>query len=215
MSRKSFINRQILKARLLRHVRGVQAANPTERHSVPFVMREEPMIYSLKYSVGNRSTSVTAFRDKRYRSMLKCWFRYYNDHKTPVVILVRFYVSPLSYVKIDKKTLREEKTPAMRSHEMADYLLSLMQMLHMTLFGCYRQIVKVDCEKYYSDSPRTVLQFMSWNAYVKLLQDNNTAQAVTESLRPTGKIRRIQSPKKRREGNASGNSATNGAPKEA
>lgn len=134
----------------------------------------EPLIYSLKIAVGSRHHHLQFFRNMKFKSVLRCYFREYKAKTTPVVIIVRFYVSPPSSVKIKFADLRKEKTPAVQSYEIADYVLSFMEMLHNNLFSNYKQIVKVDAEKYYSNNPRTVFKFMRWENYLQVCDTNNT-----------------------------------------
>jgi len=136
------------------------------------VLAGEPLIYSIKYKVGQRSHSTQFFRNMKWRSLLKCWFRSQYNTKTPVVIAVRFYVSPPSNVSIKAADLKKESTPAVHSFEVCDYLLSFFEMLHHVLINSYKQIVKVDVEKFYSAEPRTVFKFMTWSQHVKLQAGN-------------------------------------------
>lgn len=147
----------------------------------PMEIPGEPMIYSLKYPVGKRTRGVNFFRNKAWRSQLRSFFRSFYKTDTPCVLIVRFFVSPPAYLKVLKSILKAEKTPAVRSFELCDYSLSFMESLHKVLFNSYKQIVKLDVEKIYSANPRTVVQFMTWNEYAKL-QDNNTIYAKTKGI---------------------------------
>jgi len=144
------------------------------------VLPGEPNIYSIKLNVARRTFSVQFFRNMKFKSLLKCFFKAYLKTNTPVVIVVRFYVSPPSNVKISKRQLNAETVPAVSSHELCDYLLSFLEMLHHVLINSYRQIVKLDMEKFYSSNPRTVFKFMSWANYV-LLQNSDTVDATNKS----------------------------------
>ena len=145
------------------------------------VLPGEPMIYSFKYTIANRSRFANQFRDMKWMSILKCWFRAYLSTKTPLVLLIRFYVSPPSYVKVKAADLRSEKVPAVMSFELCDYLLSFMEMLHHVLINSYRQFVKIDMEKYYSAEPRTVFKFMKYEHY-KFLYDGHPIDPEGEKL---------------------------------
>ena len=136
------------------------------------VLPGEPLIYSIKYKVGQRSHTTQFFRNMQWKSLLKCWFRSQYNTKTPVVIVVRFYVSPPSNVNVKAADLKKELTPAVHSYEVCDYLLSFLEMLHHALINSYRQVVKVDVEKFYSAEPRTVFKFMTWSQHVKLQASN-------------------------------------------
>ena len=113
----------------------------------------------------------------------------------PCVLHVTYYVSPPSYVTISKRALKDEKTPATRSYELCDYLLSFMEMLQHVLINSYRQIVRIEAEKYYSSNPRTVFKFMKWEQYV-MLQNHNTAHAQGQSISSDWQIWAIQSESK-------------------
>lgn len=165
------------------------------------VLPGEPMIYSIKYNIGSRRHSVQFFRNEKWKSLLKCFFRSYYSTKTPVVLIVRFYVSPPGSVKIRASDLKKESIPAVKSFEMCDYLLSFLEMLHHVLVNSYRQFVKIDAEKYYSDNPRTVFQFMKWDHYDKL-QNNNTIHTEGQGICASGKVRSLQSKRKKHVHNA-------------
>ena len=125
----------------------------------------------------------------QWRSMMKSIFKTHYRITTPVVLLIRFYVSPRTE-KISKKKLAKEETPAVDQFELCDYGLSFLEMVRSVLFNCYRQIVKLDMEKYYSDKPRTVFKFMSWDEYI---QDINSVNSAGESLSEVGKEGLLQS----------------------
>jgi len=132
----------------------------------------------------------------KWKSLLKCFFRSYYRTNTPVVVVVRFYVSPPSSVKIKEADLRKETVPALFSYEICDYLLSFLEMLHHVLINSYRQIVKIDAEKYYSSNPRTVFQFMKWDHYENL-PNRNTVHTKTKSFDPLGEAFPLQPKRKR------------------
>lgn len=159
-----------------------------------FVFPGEPMIYSCKYPLYHRENKPSYFRNMQYCSALKCTFPNYtgSHYITPVVVILRYYVSPPSNVKLPKRALKSEKLPATRSFELCDYVLSTLEMLNHVLIGTYKQIVKLDIEKYYSDNPRTTMKFMSHEAYVKL-QDSDPGKTKTESKCKTRKVRSLQS----------------------
>lgn len=158
----------------------------------------EPLIYSIKYPVGNRTRSVQFYRNMQWKSLLKSFFRSYYNTKTPLVLLVRFYVSPPSSVKIPPKQLQAESIPAVQSYEICDYLLSFQEMLMHVLINSYRQFVKIDVEKYYSSNPRTVFKFMHWDHYV-VLQNNNSDNSESESVSEDLQELFLQ-PKRKRDG---------------
>jgi hypothetical protein len=128
--------------------------------------------------------------------MLKCVFPSYigykdKSSKVPVVLFVRFYVAPPSTVEISAAKLKAENIPAAESHELCEYFLSFMEMLHGVLINSYRQIVKVDMEKFYSDNPRTVMNFMRYENYVEL-SNYHTLHAETKSECTDGQARSLQ-----------------------
>lgn len=141
----------------------------------------EPLIYSIKFQVGRRAMPLNFFRDLKWRSMLKCQFPFYYKSHTPVVVLVKFFVSPPSYIDVSAKQLKSEKVPAVHSFEVADYGLSFLEMLQKVLFNCYRQVVKIDIEKFYSANPRTVFKYMNWTTYVNL-QSKHSRDAKAQTI---------------------------------
>ena len=156
----------------------------------------EPMIYSVKYPVGQRTRGVQFFRNMKWKSLLKTFFRSFYRTNTPCVLLVRFYVTPPENFPVSAKVLRQESMPAVMSYELCDYTLSFLEMLHHVLFNSYRQVVKLDVVKFYSDNPRTVVKFMKWDEYVKL-QSGNTDNAKAEGISQDGARQDIQSKRKR------------------
>ena len=170
---------------------------------MPLVLMGEPMLYSVKYALGERRKPIQYFRDKKFQSLLKCWFPTYLKKTQPVVIIVCFYVSPFhDKANISSKHLKAEKTPACWSWELSDILLSFLEMLRGVLFAFYKQIVKIDCMKFYSDNPRTTFQYLSWANYVNL-QNNHTLDTKAETV---GRVRSHKKnaiqPKRKRNGKA-------------
>ncbi len=155
------------------------------------VLPGEPLIYSIKYSMGSRTRFVQFFRNQKWKSLLKCYFRSYYRTDVPVVVIVRFYVSPPSSVRVNRRRLKKDSVPATEAYELCDYLLSFLEMLHHVLINSYCQIVKVDAEKFYSSEPRTVFKFMKWEHYVEL-QNNNSVQPKTESISPDESVLPLQ-----------------------
>jgi Holliday junction resolvase RusA-like endonuclease len=139
----------------------------------PLVLPGEPMIYSIKYNIGSRTRSIQFFPDMKWKSLLKSFFRSYYKTSVPVVVVVTFFVSPPEHVNIKQADLKKETVPAVHFYEVCDYLLSFLEMLHHVLINSYRQVVKVEVQKFYSAEPRTVFQFMKWEHYVNV-KDNNT-----------------------------------------
>lgn len=172
----------------------------------------EPMIYSVKYPVGQRTRGVQFYRNMKWKSLLKTFFRSFYRTNTPVVLLVRFFVTPPEGVDVSAKVLRQESLPAVMSYELCDYTLSFMEMLHHVLFNSYRQVVKLDVEKFYSDNPRTTVKFMRWDEYAKL-QSNNTNNTKAEVVSTDGKGPVVQS--KRKGNEASNRLRTEGVLREA
>lgn len=156
------------------------------------VLPGEPLIYSIKYSIGSNTRSVQFFRNAKWKSLLKCHFRSFYNTKTPVVVVVKFFVSPPESESVSIKALSTQKTPATKSYELCDYLLSFLEMLHHVLINSYRQVVKVDAVKFYSSNPRTTFKFMRWEEYVKL-QGNNSVHTKTESLDKDEQVQFLQS----------------------
>lgn len=161
-------------------------------------MEGEPLIFSVNTQQYNRRHTMHYFNAKKWRSMLKCFFRAYMKNTQAVVLIVAFYVTPPEGVKITTRRLKKEIVPAVKSWEICDYLLAFLQVLFQVLFSTYRQIVKIDAEKFYSKNPRTVFKFMSWDHYV-ILQDKNFSHAKSKSLRKDAKEQVVQ-PKRKRHG---------------
>lgn len=157
----------------------LRAFNPAVNND--YTMGGEPLPFSILEKIGTRKRPLQFFRNKQWRSHLRCIFRVIWDTKTPVVVIATFYVSPPDHVKISAKKLKEETIPAALSHELFEYGMTLLNMLNKALFYSYRQIVKLDMEKYYSNRPRTVLKYMTWNDYVDL-QNYDPDQTQAESL---------------------------------
>lgn len=149
-----------------------------------FTIPEFPMVYSLKYPIGKRTLDMKYFRKKAYASLMKCQMpAFVGDHGTkPLVLRVRFYVPPFVHKNVPQKDVVTERVPAKYSYELCDYLLALLELLHKVLLDNYKDICKVECEKYYSNNPRTEFQFMTWENYGRLL--NN------DSLDPKSKSKR-------------------------
>lgn len=141
----------------------------------------EPMIYSVKYSLRKRRHSVQYFRNKQWNSIIKCLFPSYFNVQTPVALWVRFFVSPPEDHMLNSTALKNETIPAVRGHELCDYLLSFLEILHRVLIAGYRQFCKIDVEKYYSLNPRTVFKFMKWDHHV-YNKNNNTADAEAKRI---------------------------------
>ena len=83
----------------------------------------ESMIYSVKYPVGQRTRGVQFFRNMKWKSLLKTFFRSFYRTNIPVVLIVRFFVTPPENVTVSAKVLRQESLPAVMSYELCDYTL--------------------------------------------------------------------------------------------
>jgi hypothetical protein len=136
------------------------------------VLPGEPIVYSIKYDLGRRRQTIQYFQSLKWTSIFKSCFQAYLKTNIPVVIVVRFYVTPPEKEKIKRKDLLSETIPAVHSNEVCDYLLSFLELFLHVLINSYRQIVKLDVEKYYSANPRTVFKFMKWDYYVQLKNKN-------------------------------------------
>lgn len=148
----------------------------------------EPLIYSRKFNVANRTYTPNYFKNKAWTSLLKAQFISYNQSfNIPVVLIIRFYVSPPEYIKISEKDVAKERTIATAAFEICDYLLAFMEMLLGVLINTYKQFVKIDAEKYYSNNPRTVFQFMKWEHYVNF-QNHNPLDTKAKSKRPPREV---------------------------
>lgn len=154
----------------------------------------EPMIYSVKIDVASRARPANYFRNVNWGNMVKAFFRKHLSLHTPTVLIIRFFVSPPGWVPISPSKLRAEKTPAVRSFELCEYLLSFMEVLHTKVIGSYRQFVKIDMEKYYSSNPRTVFKFMKWEHYEKIYNHGtgNAAAAGGSKVQPMDEVQPVQ-----------------------
>lgn len=141
----------------------------------------EPLIYSLKQTVGSRMLTHDFFRNQQWSSLLKCHFPSYYRVTVPVVLMVKFYVTPPPSVHVSDRTLKAETMYATRSFEVCDYLLSFLEMIMHVLINSYRQVVKIEVDKFYSSNPRTVFKFMKLSHYVKLYR-NTAVHPASESL---------------------------------
>lgn len=146
-----------------------------------YTMAGEPLIYSIKYAPRHRMRPVHFFRTIQHRSMIRCYFDDYRRADIPVVLLVRFYVSPPEQETVPPADLQSEKRAAVKAHELCDYLLAFLEVLKDALVHNYRQFVKIDAQKFYSSNPRTVFQFIRYDYYVKL-QNRDPANAETQSV---------------------------------
>ena len=170
--------------------RKLQALNPA--HLIEYTMPGEPMIYSTNTPRGYSKDAGPRIRNQKYRSHLKCFFPNYNVTSIPVVIIVRFYVTPPEYIKLSRAELKAEKKPAVFPYEICDYILSFQETLYGALINSYAQVVRLDAEKYYSSNPRTVFQFVKYDIYEQL-QATNPILTTPESLCPDGDKRCLQS----------------------
>lgn len=138
--------------------------------TTPCELPGEPLIYSIKAPLGQRVLPRQYFQNRNFFSKFRTWFRRWEHRGSPVVMIVTFYVSPneVNKHKVSKKELNEEKTPAVFSFEICEYLLSLMESMRLAdLFNNYQQVVKIDVQKFYSSKPRTVLQYMHYEDWKK------------------------------------------------
>lgn len=152
----------------------------------------EPLIYSIKYAPEKRRKPIQFFRNKQWRSIIRCFFPTYDRTKTSVVLWVRFYVSPPSHATVKKADVKKENTPAVHAYELCDYLLSFLEILRNTLVWSHRQYAKIDMEKYYSDRPRIVFKFMRWEHYVSMLKDQNTVHPESKGFMETRPVQHLQ-----------------------
>lgn len=149
-----------------------------------FTIPGEPLIFSFLYHTRKRWLADAHYRNVGWKSFLRCVFRGEYRFTRPVVVFVRFYVSPPNGIDIHTRTLKNEKTVATDAHELCDYLMSFLEMVKMALLKDYRQIVKIDAEKYYSDKPRTVMKFIRHETYVELLREGHLqpdSQAISKN----------------------------------
>lgn len=156
------------------------------------VLPEEPLIYSVKYAVGKRQYPEDVFRNKRFGSMLKCYFQAMRNKKTPLVLIITFFVNPPKSAKVSAKQMKSETMPAAQSYELCDYLLSFLEMIYYKILYSYKTLVKIDMMKFYSNNPRTVFKFMKWENYV-MLQNNHSLHTKTKGICPLDEEGLLQS----------------------
>ncbi len=172
MSLKQFLKRKQLQA---------QSDIPYPELTIP----GEPLIYSIKsLPGGRRNWDCQHLRDMNYRSILRSYFPSYAESHIPVMLFIRFYVSPPSDNKISAARIKKENLHAVNSHEMCDYLLSFLELMRGNLVNSYRQFVRIDAEKFYSNNPRTVFTFIRTGDYVEL-QNKHSNNTQTQSKRKT------------------------------
>ncbi len=157
-----------------------------------FTIPGDPLVYSLKYPVGERTREMNYFRNRAWYSPLKCVFKQARNRNEPMVLFVRFYVPPIAGHKIRPRDIASEKVPAVHAWEVLDFTLSFLEMLKGSLILTYRQLVKIDCEKFYSKNPRTVFKFMSYTAY-DAIQHNHSLYPETKGQCQTWEKRVLQS----------------------
>lgn len=156
------------------------------------ILPGEPMIYSVKLKHANRRITFNKVRTEEFKRILKCFYPNYRNKTVPIVILVRFYVSPRQSAEVGWKDVRSEKKPAIGSFEIADYLLAFMEILKDTVFKHYQQIVKIDVQKFYSKNPRTCFKIMTWSDYGEF-QNTHPDNAEGKGLGARRKSRVLQS----------------------
>lgn len=161
----------------------------------------EPMIYSIKYSIGNRSHHAQFFRNNKWKSLLKCFFRAFMKTEVPVVLSVTFYLTPPEKEKVSARELKLEKRPAVRSFELCEYLLSFLELLMHVLINSYRQVVKIETAKFYSANPRTVFKFMRYEEHV-YLQNKDPNNSKSQAGDKARQVRQSVQPKQQKHGRA-------------
>lgn len=163
-----------------------------EGYNYEMVLPGEPMIYSIKYRCGSRDLSGQQFRNRKFASMIKCHFTRARNRKEPYVILVRFFCTPLRPGLATLEELKAENKPAVASFEICEYLLSFQEMLFNVLYDYYKQIVKIDAEKFYSLNPRTTFKFMKWEHY-EHFRNQGTVSPKGKGKRQTSPMGSVQS----------------------
>lgn len=182
MSRRGFIKRKVLE----------RLTHPGTDYTL--TMPGEPLIYSIRYSLGCRLNTAQYFQTKQFFSILKSVFLRSSDKKIPVVVIARFFVRPPSdFPSMSDKQL--EKIPAVEAYEVCDYLLHLLEIIRPPLLGSYRQVVKIETDKYYSNEPRIELKVMRYCDYENLY-DRNTVLATSKSFDKAKHSRRKIQPKR-------------------
>lgn len=170
--------------------------------TTPYTVEGEPIIYSIRECLGNRKLPIQHWNNKRQFSKLRCWFRSFLNPEVPAVLIVTFYVTKFpKKTKLTKKQLKEEKTPAVHSWEVCDYLLCLMETLRYSLLANYRQIVKIDAQKFYSSNPRTVFQLMRYDDW-EFFYGKHPFYTKAKSFGAPGSPRLLQSDGKKNDDNA-------------
>lgn len=157
----------------------------------------EPLIYSIKYDIASRNYKLNHFRNRKWFSMLRCYFDLFRPD-VPVALVVTFYVSPPTGVIVKEKPLKDEVVPALHCSELCDYLLSFQEILHKNLLHSYMQVVEIKTRKLYSERPRTTFQIMRWTHYVEY-QNNHTLDAESQGVREDREAQLVQSERQRDE----------------
>lgn len=151
----------------------------------------EPMIFSHKLQHKARMLTINHVRGKDYGRILRCFYPRFSTEEIPVVVLVRFYVTPRKNAPAGWDEVRTDKVTATHSYELCDYLLAFLEIIKNALLKTYTQIVKIDAVKFYSKRPRTCFKIMTWSDYGQF-QNNYTVDAKAKGFGTRGKIRFLQ-----------------------
>lgn len=141
------------------------------------LLRGEPLLYSLKQPEGYEKDrfalkNLKKLRLKQFFGAIRSTFMAELDQKTPVVFIIKLFVSPHPCVPVDHKDVISEKTPAVGTYELCEYLLSFLELMRDTLYSSHRQICAIEIEKHYSLKPRIEFQYMRYPSYVELKNDH-------------------------------------------
>lgn len=143
-----------------------------------FVIPGEPMIFSMKYMIGDRHLTSDVFRNQAFFSILKSSLPAYTKPDTPLSLEITFFVSPPNNQDIDPKACKSDKVHAVRSFELCDYLLSFQEMLMSCLIKTYKQFCHISAKKFYSNNPRTSFRIAPYARYKRSKNfDSMAAQA--------------------------------------
>ncbi len=171
-------------------------ANTLELPGVPCLFSTEE---ALPY---NERVSSLVQRNRKFRAFVRSMMPKMRED-TPVVLLARFFVKPMLCLGIDAADVASERVPATLGHETLDYTLSLMDLLNDNLIKNLQCLVKIHCDKYWSNRPRTLFKLMHWEEYEALYGHSDPFNTEAKSITEGGTVRLLQ-PVVPRHGRATG-----------
>jgi hypothetical protein len=132
-----------------------------------FTITGSPLEFTAFTEFDERLNNATPRKRKRmFAPLIRSTMPTFNLSDTPVCLFVRFFVRPPDHVDVADELLEAETVPATECAELCEYFLSLLDFFRDVVIHSYKQIVKVEMDKFYSNRPRTVFQIMKFEHYV-------------------------------------------------